>query len=326
MRATRGHRLTATLLGAFAAAAMLGAPAASATAPEAEMLTYMPTELIHSAQSPQQVREALHVLDSYDIGQALLQMPRFAKTGKLKIPAVERQMIPLWASTAASYDLETGAASTAVAVFNGKLGKRGPDLSQPGVRANMITGVASVLAMGVQGVQLDIEPFPETAGLTALLEELDAALAHAGFVGRVSIVAPAEVSTWKPAYVRRVSELVGQIDPTYYESELPAAAAYEEWVQGSLAYYTANSAPATRIIPVIPSYRGNAWHSPAIENIATGTVAIGSALTAGSRVNGAGIWWWYGFYDGEYGRYSEHYAAADRTAWLTATLGLGFTP
>ncbi len=290
------------------------------------MLTYMPTELIHSAQSPQQVRESLQVLDSYDIGQALLQMPRFAKTGKLKIPAIERHMIALWASTAAAYDGETGAAVSAVAVFNAKLGKRGPDLSQPGVRANMIAGVSSVLAMGVQGVQLDVEPFPETAGFTALLEELDSALARAGFTGRVSVVAPAEVTSWKPAYVRRVSELVGQVDPTYYESELPTAAAYETWVKESLAYYTANSAPAARIIPVIPSYRANAWHSPAVENIATGTVAIGSALAAGSRVNGAGIWWWYGFYDDEYGRYSESYAAADRTAWLTSTLGIGFTP
>jgi len=290
------------------------------------MLTYMPTELIHSAQSPQRVREELATLDSYDIGQALLQMPRFSRSGKLKIPTVERQMIGLWAAGASAYDREAGAATSAVAVFNASLGARGPDLSQPAARANMISGVLSVLATGVQGVQLDIEPFPESAGFTALLEELDAALARAGFGGRVSVVAPAEVSTWKPAYLRRVSELVGQIDPTYYESELPNAAAYEEWVRESLAYYAANSAPAARIIPVIPSYRANAWHSPLVENIATGTAGIAAALAAGSRVNGAGIWWWYGFHDDESGRYADHYAAADRAAWLTSTLALAFAP
>jgi hypothetical protein len=325
VRPTRPNALKA-LLAACAAAALVGAPAASASAPEGEMLTYMPTELIYSAQTPLQVHEELSVLDSYDIGQALLQMPRFSKAGKLKLRGAERQMIPLWASSTAAYDGEHGAALSAVAVFNAQLGSRGPDLQQPGVRANMIAGVSSVLAMGVQGVQLDVEPFPETTGFTALLEELGAALSRRGFAGRFSVVAPADVTGWKPAYLRRVSELVGQIDPTYYESELATPAAYEEWVAASLAYYTASSVPAARIIPVIPSYRANAWHSPVVENIATGTTGIASALAAGSRVNGAGIWWWYGFYDDESGRYSDHYAAADRSAWLTSTLSLRFTP
>ena len=319
--------LIASLVGACVLwAAVLGAPVAGAAAPEREMLTYMPTELIYSQHSPQQVREELSILDSFDIGQALLQMPRFAKTGLLKMPATESEMIPLWASSASAYDLEAGADMSAVAVFNGNLGKRGPDLAQPGVRANMISAVSSVLAMGVQGVQFDIEPFPETPGFIALLEEVRSVLSRGGFEGRLSVVAPSNITRWKPAYLRRVSELVDQLDPTYYDSELPTPAAYEEWVKESLAYYTANAAPTARIIPVIASYRKNAWHSPAVENIATGTVAVGSALAAGSRANGAGIWWWYGFYDDEHGRYKDRYAAADRSAWLTGTLALAFTP
>ena len=60
----------------------------------------------------------------------------------------------------------------------------------------------------------------------------------------------------------------------------------------------------------------------AVENIATGSAGVREALAEGSRVNGAGIWWWYGFYDQEAGRYPEGLAAADRAAWLSSTLTL----
>ncbi len=290
------------------------------------MLTYMPTELIYSAHSGAQVDEVLSELGSYDIGQALLQMPRFNRKGKVKLKGAEPQMVPEWVSRAAAYsEAHTGGIGV-VAVFNGALGARGPNLEVPAVRASMIAGVLPVAAMGVSGIQLDVEPFAESAGFTALLEELDTALARQGYDGRISVVAPAETATWKPAYLLSVSRLVDQIDPTYYESELPSAGDYEEWVSGSLAYYSANTAPSARIIPVLPSYRSNRWHSALVENIATASAGVREALASGSRVNGAGIWWWYGFYDQEGGRYPEALAGADRAAWLSSTLALAFTP
>jgi hypothetical protein len=102
--------------------------------------------------------------------------------------------------------------------------------------------------------------------------------------------------------------------------------AYEEWVQSSLAYYTANVTSGARIVPVLPSYRSNPWHSAGVENIVTGTAAIEAALTAGSRVDGAGIWWWYGFFYDELGRYGESYASADRAAWQSSTVDVPFSP
>ena len=323
----RGLARTAALFASSALFAWLvPPPGALALAPSAEMLTYMPTELIYSTQTPAHVDEVLGELGSYDIGQALLQMPRVNKKGRMKLKGAEPQMVPLLVARAAAYDSEHSSAVGMVAVFNAALGAHGPNLELPAVRSSMIAAILPVAAMGVSGIQLDVEPFPESAGFTELLEELDGALYRQGYTGRVSVVAPAETGTWKPAYLLAVSRLVGQIDPTYYESELPSAAAYEDWVSTSLGYYSQNASPATRIIPVLPSYRSNRWHSAAVENIATGTAGVQSALAAGSRVNGAGIWWWYGFYEDEAGRYPESFAAADRAAWTASTLQLAFTP
>ncbi len=319
-------RAAALLVIATLAAGGLGRPAtALASANQAQMLTYMPTELIHSPQSAEQVDGHLAELDSFDIGQALFQMPRFKKNGKLKLPSSNAQMLTLWSDCASTYDSEHGAEISVTAVFNAALGAKGPNLEVAATRSNMLAAIRSALTLGISGVQLDVEPFPETSGFELLLEEVHAMLAAEGFRGTFSVVAPAETSSWKPAYLLRVSQLVGQIDPTFYESELPSAEQYEEWVSAGLAYYAANAAPGASIIPVIPSYRANPYHSPVIENVATGTTGIERALAAGERVNGAGIWWWYGFFEDEGRKYSERYAAADRAAWLERTVNLGFS-
>jgi hypothetical protein len=186
----------------------------------------------------------------------------------------------------------------------------------------MLAAIESAIATGISGVQLDLEPYPVSAGFISLLEEADAAFARLGFQGRLSVVAPGNTSRWAPAYLRRVTELVSQVDPLYYDSELASASEYEAWVQQSLAYYSANAAPGVRIVPVIPSYAANPWHIPAVENIATATSALNDALGAGSRINGAGIWWWYGFFDNK----PRYNASADRAAWQSTTTSLAFTP
>ncbi len=312
------------LLAGLLACAALGAPsAASARADAADTLTYMPTELVHSLWTPAQVDGFLGELSEYDIGQALLQMPRFARKGTLKLPESNEHMLGVWASTAASYDAEHAGQETVTAVFNGVPKAKGLNLEAAGTRANMVAAIDSALSTGISGVQLDIEPYPTGPGFILLLEELDASFARLGFHGRLSVVAPAETSTWPPAYLRRVGELVEQVDPTFYDSELESVPAYQEWVQEGLAYYTVNVPAATLIIPVIPCYAPDPWHDPAVENIATATGALASALGAGSRVNGAGIWWWYAFFDEDHGHFKT---AACRAAWQSSTVELPFSP
>jgi hypothetical protein len=115
---------------------------------------------------------------------------------------------------------------------------------------------------------------------------------------------------------------VAQIDPLYYDSESKTVAAYEAWVERGTAYYTANVAPATRIVPVLPSYSADPWHLPGVENITTATAALSSALAVGSRVDGAGIWSAWGFLFDEEGAYD---GSADRAAWQSTTIELPFS-
>ncbi len=78
-------------------------------------------------------------------------------------------------------------------------------------------------------------------------------------------------------------------------------------------------------MPDLPSYGANRWHIPAVENLATASTALEEALSEGSRVNGAGIFWWWGFYYDEEGEGSYN-GAADRETWLGRTVLLGFSP
>ena len=307
-----------------ALALILAVPAAaSARADPSRMLTYMPTELVHSLYGPAQVEGFIGELAEYDIGQALLQMPHFNKRGAIMLPASNQQMLGTWARAASSYDEATGSDVTVTAVFNGVPKANGLNLELPATRARMIAAVLAVVAEGISGVQLDIEPYPTGPGYLALLEELRRALDRQGFSGRLSVVAPGDSWTWSPAYLGRVGELVDQLDPTFYDTEYATVGAYQELIEEGLAYYSAAAPPGVSIIPVIPCYSPNPWHDPAIENVPSATAALAGALAQGSRVDGAGLWWWYAFY---YGHYKHGDAAAERAAWQAQTVNLPFSP
>jgi hypothetical protein len=306
--------------------ALLGyAARACAAADPDEMLLYMPYGLIHSLRPAAEVDEYLAQVSSYDIGQIVFAMPKFKPTGALKVPRHNSEMLARWVALAAAYDGEHATDLTVTAVFNGKIEtkRNGLDLDDPVTRANILAAVQSSLGLGISGVQLDLEPYPATPGFLSLLEELDAMFSRVGFHGRFSVTAPATTSNWPPAYLRQVSQLVTQIDPLYYDSESKTIAAYEQWVQAGLAYYSANVSPATRIVPVLPSYSADPWHLPSVENITTATAALAGGLAAGSRVNGAGIWSGWGFLLDEEGAYE---GSADRAAWQSSTVELPFSP
>jgi hypothetical protein len=311
---------------ALLAAALAASSLASAAANEQDSLIYMPYGLVHSVRPASEVDGYLAEVDSYGIGQLIFATPKVTKRGVVKMPKPNREMLQRWSSRAAAYDAAHGAALSITAVIPAhvKVGKSGAvDLESSSVRAQIVTGIQAALANGISGVQLDFEPYPTSAGYVTLLEQLDAMFARVGFSGRFSVAAPANTSRWSPSYLKSVSQLLTQIDPLYYDSEITTAAAYRSWVRESLAYYSANSASATRIVPVLPSYSANPWHRPSVENIETSTAAVSDALSAGSRVNGAGIWWGYGFLYDEEGAYDP---SADRAAWLSTTIDLPFSP
>jgi hypothetical protein len=318
----RRWSISAAVLVCCFSLALLGGTASAALQP-AEALTYLPTEAFYSQRSPAEIDERLAQLQSYGIGQALLNTPRLKRNGTLKLKGQEGQMIPLWAQRAAIYGAAHGTAMSVVAVLNGVPKGGALDFDKTTARAHVIAAAEELVALGAGGVQLDIEPFPTSPGFVALLEELHEALVRRGFTGRLSVVAPANLTTWRPSYLAAVAAPLQQIDPTFYDSESTSRPEYEGWVREGLSYYSANVPAGVRVIPVIPSYGPNPWHVPAVENIANATAALEAALGEGSRVNGAGIWWWYGFYENEGRRYN---ASADRAAWLGSTLELPFTP
>jgi len=325
MAAPLARRMAAPLLAAVLAGAVpaLVPRSAAAAAPAQEMLTYMPSEMVHSVWSGEQVEGFLGELSEYDIGQALLQMPGFKRKGTLLLPASNEQMLRVWAASAARYGEARGQPIVVTAVFNGRLKPKGLNLEVASSRANIIAAVKHAVGLGVTGVQLDLEPYPTSSGYIALLEELDAALDGAGFAGSLSVVAPASVWRWTPEYLQRVGALVDQVDPLFYDSEITSSAEYEEWVEEGLAYYSANVPAGTAIIPVIPCYSKNPWHNPAVENIPHATEALRAALESGSRVEGAGLWWWYAFYEGHL-KHAD--PALERAAWQQQTVNLPFSP
>jgi len=299
---------------------------AGAEANAEDSLIYMPYGLIHSVRPASEVDGYLAEVAPYGIGQLIFATPKVTKAGVVKVPKVNRQMLQLWSSRAAAYDAAHDASLGITLVVPAKVkGSRGGgvDLESAPVRAQIVAGVQAALGLGISGVQLDFEPYPTGAGYVSLLEGLDAMFARVGFHGRFSVAAPANTSRWSPAYLNQVSQLLTQIDPLYYDSEMKTIGSYESWMTSSLAYYSANVAPATRIVPVLPSYSANRWHIPAVENIETSTAAVSAALGAGSRVNGAGIWWGWGFLFDEEGAYD---ASADRAAWQSSTVALPFSP
>jgi hypothetical protein len=315
--------MRALLVAVAAAIVLMAQQAQGVAASVAPMPAYMPTEMVHSILTPTQVRVVLGELSEYSLDEALLQMPRFKKKGAVKLPESNATMLGVWASETAAYNLEHGTSIRAVAVFNANLRPKGLNLEDPATRSRMVAAIEGVLTKGIEGVQLDVEPYPTSAGYIALLEAVDVALARRGLAGRLSVAAPGDIQRWSPGYTRRVGELVGEMDPLYYDSESTEPGEYEEWVEKGLAYETANVPAGTAIVPIIPSYRANPWHLPAVENIANASTALRESLAQGARVTGAGIWWWYGFFEAENGRYKS--AVADRAAWLGQTLALPFS-
>src|SRR4051812_38735211 len=170
----RGRRSwSGAAVGAFVAAALLaGAPGAAAALSPDEALTYIPAGFIHNEHPQAVLEETLEALDSYGIAQHLLPVKNYKKTGVLKLSKRERTMFARWVAATGAYDEAHGTSILAVASLGGKVKGSSLNLEDPAVRANMVAGVETMLALGAQGVSLDLEPYPTSPGYLVLLEEI----------------------------------------------------------------------------------------------------------------------------------------------------------
>lgn len=320
------HWSAGCLCGAIVALVLAALPSpAGASLSPGEALTYIPFGFVHNKQLPQIFEETLAQMNAYGIDQMLLPLPKLKKTGVLKLSRTEQRNLASWVALTSAYDSAHDAGIVATASLSGKVKGKSLELEEPAVRANIVAAVETALSIGLGGISLDLEPYPQSQGFVLLLEEIDAAFARRHFTGRLAVTAPADISRWSPSYMALVTSRLDQVDPLFYDSELQTAPAYEQWVREGLAYYAAHTAPATRIVPDLPSYGANRWHNPAVENLATATTALEEALDEGSRVDGAGIFWWWGFYYDEEGE-GEYDGAPDRETWQIRTRSLAFTP
>lgn len=314
------------LCGAIVALVLGAVPSpAGASLSAGEALTYIPFGFVHNKQLTRIFEETLTQINAYGIGQLLLPLPKLEKTGVLKLSRSERRNLASWVALTNAYDSAHDIGIVATASLSGKVRGRSLELEKPAVRANIVAAVETALSIGLAGVSLDFEPYPQSRGFILLLEEVDAAFARRDLTDRLAVTAPADTGRWSASYMELVTARLGQVDPLFYDSELKTAADYERWVREGLAAYSAHTAPGTRIVPDLPSYGANRWHDPAVENLATATTALEQALAEGSRVNGAGIFWWWGFYYDEAGE-GEYEGAPDRETWQTRTRSLAFTP
>jgi hypothetical protein len=316
---SRPGGLRALVAAACACALLLaGASSAKASLAASESLTYLPYGFVHNEHPVAVLDETLGELGSFGIGQAILPMPKVKKDGTFKLSKREQRMIALWIARARA----DGGDETIVADMQAKVKRASVNLEEAAVRGRIVAGAETLIAMGVGGIQLDFEPYPQSHGYVVLLRELRSAFARLGFSGRLSVCAPANRGTWSPAYMTEVTAQLDQVDPLFYDSEQPTAVAYERWMREGLAYYSANVAAGTGIVPVIPSYGPDRWHIPTVEDVADATVALEEGLAEGDRIDGAGVFWWWAFYLEEEGAYQP---AADQAAWLSDTRALPFS-
>jgi len=288
---------------------------AAGASPAPVVPAYAPAGFVDSPQTAAQIDGELTDFAGFGVNRVLQNLVALKPAGTLPLSATTRSMLPLWVARTAAHDAATGDGLAVVGVLNARLDK-GVDLELASTRANVVADALQVAGYGVAGIQLDFEPYPTTPGFVTLLGQLRDALGRAAPDVQLSVVAPAVTTTWTPAYLGAVSALVDEVDPTFYDSGIHNIASYEQWVAAGLAAYSAATAPTARIVPVLPSYRSNRWHRPAVENIATATAAVAAARAAGARVDGAGIWWWWGFFYGSGGHYLP---AADQAAWQSST-------
>lgn len=295
---------------------------AHATLAPAKAPVYVPAGFVGTMKTEAQVDGYLANFADYGFGQLLFELPGLRHNGTMRLTATHIAMMDRWIQRAALYQAQHGVAFEITAVINGRVSKMA-SLDKASIRANIVAAVKVLVADNhMQGVNLDFEPYPNTASFLRLLDELNTMYASVGFTGRVSIVTPTFVEQWSPSYWASVASRVNQLNPTFYDSTFTSVAEYKLWIEDGLAQISAAVPPSTLIVPILASYRQNPWHNPLVENMSSGAAALQESLAAGSRVHGAGAWWWWGLFYNEGGRYN---AAADRAAWQGQVRILDYT-
>ena len=152
------------------------------------------------------------------------------------------------------------------------------------------------------GVHIDFEPVrQDNPTYLQLMQTMRAAI---GDDKHFSVALP--LLTLSADYIHDISLVVDQIGIMCYATGINDSVEYIDLISSEVARFSAAMDPNCELCPIIPNYTMYGYmHNPQTENIINCSAAIDQAIGQGANVHGAGLWWWYEFYE------------EDKVDWLT---------
>ncbi|GAA5017305.1 hypothetical protein [Kitasatospora paranensis] len=171
------------------------------------------------------------------------------------------------------------------------------DLDRADVRERVAGSARQTLALGFDGVHLDLEPVRSgSAGFLALLDGVHAVTAAAGVplsvaapqidplpgLHRVGVVAAGHGKWWSQAYFGRVAARVEQIAVMTYDTAMPVEALYGGYVAQQTGLALAATPAGVDLLIGLPAYREDTFsHRGSAETVAA--AVRGARLALGGR-------------------------------------------
>ncbi|MDP2311900.1 MAG: glycoside hydrolase family 18 protein [Pseudomonadota bacterium] len=185
--------------------------------------------------------------------------------------------------------------------WTGGVNERDVHLASPEWRAAFVAEASALVALGADGIQLNIEPMPSYAeGYLELVHELRAALGPDALLAVAAYPPPTSLHPypdvhWEPAFLREVCRFTDDVSVMAYDTALPTEAAYValmgSWTR-TLAAALGDAGCAWRI--GVPTYEDDKpWHRPDAETLDAaieGVRMAGSSLVAVPSFRGLAIY------------------------------------
>ncbi len=183
--------------------------------------------------------------------------------------------------------------------WTGGVFERDVHLASPEWRAAFVAQAGALVALGADGVQLNIEPMVSyAAGYLDLLRELRAGLGPEAILSVAAYPPPTPLHPypdvhWEPAFLTEVCRLTDDISVMAYDTALPTKAAYSELMESwtrTLVTALGDERCVWRI--GVPAYEDDKpWHRPDAETLAAAIAGVERGLgTAPANFRGLAIY------------------------------------
>lgn len=175
-----------------------------------------------------------------------------------------------------------------------KVGPGKLDLAEPMTREAVLAGFTAVLATGVDGIHVNIEPVLDgdpdflrvMADARALTRDAGRLLSVSaqqvepfpGAIDVVSALRPDEGKYWSPDYLAAVADSVDQVALMTYDTLVPAEDAYGGYVVRQVRAALRAVPPEVHLLVGVPAYHDRGWHR--VEEAETVAAAVRAARIA----------------------------------------------